>query len=59
MKTGAITDELDPWEAEALIKWFMYRIGQEDRHALMQAMPQVYNKLVAREVMRVTVAKDA
>jgi hypothetical protein len=45
--------ELLPWEVNALVDWFVFRMGPEDRSRLMADLPSVYNRIHGREIVRV------
>lgn len=49
---------LRSWEVQALLRWFMHRISQEDRARLMRDLPDVYNRLCGRQIVRVVYADD-
>ncbi len=55
MNRPRATDALQPWEIDAVIDWFMYRIDQEDRGRLMRDLPHTYNRLVGRDVCEVSI----
>lgn len=44
---------LHPWEVNAVIDWFLYRLKPEDRGKLMRELPTTYNKLMGRKIMGV------
>lgn len=42
---------LDAFNKEMLLQWFMYHMTQEQRFQLMYEHPVIYNKAVGSEIM--------
>jgi hypothetical protein len=52
-------ERLTDMECNMLIAWFTHHMGMDERVRLMRTMPEIYNKLVGREVVKVVYAEDS
>jgi hypothetical protein len=53
MNRPRASDVLEPWELDAVVDWFLYRLTMADREYLMRDLPHTYNRLVGRNVLEV------
>ncbi len=51
-------ERLTDMECNMLIAWFTHYGGMDERVRLMRAMPEIYNKLMGREVVKVVYTAD-
>lgn len=51
-------ERLTDHQCNTLIAWFTYYMGMDQRVRLMREMPEIYNKLVGREVVKVVYTED-
>jgi len=44
---------LAPYEVNAVLDWFLYRMTADERVEMMHEFPAIYNKLVGQEIATV------
>jgi len=50
--------DLNSYETQALIDFFMYTMEWKQRHRLMQELPCVYNKLCDRTIVKTEIVEE-
>jgi len=46
------------WDKEVVLAWLLYRMDMETRQNLMNDLPQSYNRIVGRDVVKVVRAGE-
>lgn len=52
------TETINDLQKDFLIKWFMYSMSMEERRDLMRQLPEIYNKVIGRDIVHVVTSED-